>query len=196
MSKGDDTRGHILSRALDLASKVGLVGLTIGALAKQVKMSKSGLYAHFDSKEELQLQVLDVAAEHFVDVVLRRAFKEARGLPRVRALFRSWLDWETEELSGGCPFFTAATEYDDRPGPVRDKLVTQQQEVLETIARSASFAVQEEHFRADLDVDQFAFEFWAILQAYHHFARLLRREDARARADQAFHSLIRNAGAA
>jgi AcrR family transcriptional regulator len=195
MSKGDDTRSHILRQALDLSSEVGFEGLTIGALAKRVKMSKSGLYAHFESKEALQGQVLGLAGEHFVDVVVRRAITEPRGLPRIRTLFGRWLGWATVELSGGCPFIAAATEYDDRPGPVRDKLVAQQDEVLEIIARAARIAVDEGHLRAELDTDQFAFEFWAILQAYHHFARLLRRDDARARAEGAFESLIRNAGA-
>ena len=195
MSKGDDTRSHILRRALDLTSEVGFEGLTIGVLAKLVRMSKSGLYAHFESKEDLQRQVLEHAADHFVDVVVRKAIAEPRGLPRVRALYQRWLDWTTVELSGGCPFFAAAIEYDDRPGPVRDKLVAQQHEVLETVARAARIAVDAGHFHAALDAEQFAFEFWAILQAYHHFARLLQRADARSRADQAFDSLLRNAGA-
>jgi AcrR family transcriptional regulator len=195
MTKGDETRSVILRQALDLSSEVGLEGLTVGALAKQVGMSKSGLYAHFESKEDLQSQVLDAAAALFVDVVVSKALTRPRGLPRVEALFQNWLGWTTEKLSGGCPFIAAATEYDDRPGPVRDTLVGHLLDVIGTIARAAQISVDEGHFRADLDVDQFAFEFWAILLAYHHFCRLMRQDDARKRAKRAFAALIRNAGA-
>jgi len=193
MTKGEETRARILVQALDHASGVGLEGLTVGDLAGKVGMSKSGLYAHFSSKEDLQCQVLDTAAEQFVDVVVAPALKEPRGLPRIRALFRLWLDWATRQLSGGCPFVAAAVEFDDRPGAVRDRLVSHLKDVLGTIARAASISVEEGHFREDLDTEQFAFEFWGILQAFHHFARLFRHEDARARADAAFEALVRGA---
>lgn len=192
MSKGKETRNHILRQALDLSSEVGLEGLTIGALAKRVGMSKSGLYAHFESKEDLQNRVLNAAAERFVDAVLAQAIKRPRGLPRVQALFQRWLEWATEELSGGCPFIAAATEFDDRPGPVRDQLVAHIRDVPKSIARAAQISIEEGHFRDDLDADQFAFEFWGILLAYHNYARLMRRDDARKRASQAFENLIQN----
>ena len=196
MTKGDDTRRSILKQALDLSSEVGLEGLTLGALAKRVGMSKSGLYAHFESKEDLQCQVLDTAAELFVEVVLTRALKEPRGLPRVRALFELWLDWSAEEFSGGCPFIAAATEFDDRFGKVRDRLLIHNRDLLETVARAARIGVEEGHFRADLDADQFAFEFWSTLLAFHHYTRLMRREDARNRASLSLDNLIRNASGA
>jgi AcrR family transcriptional regulator len=194
MSKGQETRDRILLQALHQASEVGLEGLTVGDLAGRVGMSKSGLYAHFASKEDLQCRVLDTAADQFVDLVVAPALKEPRGLPRIRALFARWLDWATRQLSGGCPFVAAAVEFDDRPGAVRDRLVSHLKDVLGTIARAASISVEEGHFREDMDPDQFAFEFWGILQAFHHYARLFRHEDARARADAAFEVLV--AGAA
>jgi AcrR family transcriptional regulator len=194
MSKGHDTRSHILRQALDLASEVGLEGLTIGALAKLVKMSKSGLYAHFASKEDLQRQVLDAAAGRFVEGVVAPAIQEARGLPRLRALFERWLNWATEDLSGGCPFVAAAAEFDDRPGPVRERLVKHQQDLLATLSRATRVSVGEGHLRADLDVEQLTFEVFGALLAYHHYARLMRREDARARASQAFERILRSAG--
>ena len=193
MSKGDDTRRFILHQALDLSTQVGLEGLTVGTLAKRVGMSKSGLYAHIGSKEELQSQVLDAAVALFVEQVLTKVFQHPRGLPRVRELFQLWLNWTTDTLSGGCPFIAAAAEFDDRPGPVRDTLVRHQRDVIETIERATRISVAEGHFHADLDVEQFAFGFWAILLAYHHFARLMRRDDARDLAGRAFDKLVQDA---
>lgn len=193
MSKGDETRSEILKQALDLASQVGLEGLTIGSLAKRVGMSKSGLYAHFGSKEELQTRVLDTAAEIFTRVVLTKAFKKPRGVPRIRAIFDIWLEWYSGHMSGGCPFIAAAAELDDRPGPVREKLVNHLQDVTRMILRAAKLAVKEGHFRRDLDLEQFAFEFWAIILAYHYYARLLHHEEVRERADRAFRRLLKEA---
>jgi len=195
MSKHSATHISILDQALELSSQVGLEGLTIGELAKRVGMSKSGLYAHFQSKQSLQCEVLDAAARRFVDVVLAPAFKQARGLPRIHALFDLWLDWEAQELRGGCPFIAAGSEFDDRPGPVRDQLVSHLRDLLGAIRRSAKIGIEERHLSPDLDVAQFAYEFWAILMAYHHFGRLLQGEDARRRARLAFEHLLATATA-
>ena len=127
MGKGDQTRDAILERAVRLASQVGLEGLTIGRLAGALDLSKSGLFAHFASKETLQVQTLERAAERFVEVVLRPALAEPRGEPRLRALFERWLRWPQEvSQPGGCIFVQAAVELDDRPGPARDRLVALQ----------------------------------------------------------------------
>jgi AcrR family transcriptional regulator/GNAT superfamily N-acetyltransferase len=194
MSKGKATRRSILHRALDLSSSVGLEGLTIGTLAARVGLSKSGLYAHFRSKEELQSQVLEAAGGLFIEEVVSPAFLAPRGLPRLRALFERWLDWTTDALSGGCVFIAAAVEFDDRPGPVRDVLVAQQQGVIDMIVKAARLGVDEGHLRRDLDLDQFAFGFWGILLSYHYFSRLLRADGARVRATRAFEDLLRDAG--
>jgi AcrR family transcriptional regulator len=193
MSKGRQTRQTILKQALELSTEVGLEGLTVGVLARKVGMSKSGLYAHFASKEDLQSQVLDVAAEHFVEVVIVPALKEPRGIPRLQALFERWLDWATENLSGGCPFISAAAEFDDRSGPVRDTLVAHKHNVLETIARAIRICIQEGHISGILDVDQITFEIWGLLLAHHHYARLMHRKDARDRAVQALQRLLEQA---
>lgn len=190
MGKGANTRHTILNQALDLSSEVGLEGLTFGVLAKLMGMSKSGLYAHFDSKESLQCDVLDTAAARFVDVVLSPALKEPRGLPRVKKLFEMWLKWENEQLTGGCLFVAAATEFDDRPGPVRETLIGHLRDMLGGVARAARIAVEEGHFHPDLDPEQFSFEFWAVLLAHQHYRRLLHFPDARQRANRAFNSLI------
>src|SRR5262245_59000560 len=125
MRKGQATREAILDHAIDLARRVGVEGLTIGRLAADLELSKSGLFAHFRSKEALQVQVLDWAAERFVATVLRPALAVETGEARIRALFERWLDWERRP--GGCIFVQAAADLDDRDGPARDRLVQLQQ---------------------------------------------------------------------
>ncbi|MBZ0114032.1 MAG: TetR/AcrR family transcriptional regulator [Thermoanaerobaculia bacterium] len=196
MAKGSDTRNTILEQAMATSSRLGLDGLSIGGLARDVGLSKSGLFAHFGSKEELQLEVLAAGVEKFIEAVVKPALGTARGEPRVRALFAGWLGWpEREDLPGGCPFMSAAYELDDRPGPVRDQFVIYQSQWLSTVARSAAGAVEEKHFGKGLDVEQFAWEFQAILMAYHYYLRLLRDDQARERAEHAFERLIRDSKA-
>ena len=195
MGKGQDTRAYVLAQGLDLASELGLEALTIGTLAARAGLSKSGLYAHFSSKEDLQCQVLDAGAERFIVEVMTPAIAEPRGLPRIEAIQHLWMRWETEVLPGGCPFIAAASDYDDREGPVRDRAVAHIGRWLEGVERAASIAVDEGHFRADLDVGQYAFELWSTVLAYQQFARLLRRPDADARARTAFAGLNARAAA-
>ena len=193
MSKGLDTKRTIVGQGLDLASQVGLEGLTIGVLAKRVNMSKSGLYAHFANKDALQMAVLDAAAAQFVDQVIAPALKQPRGVPRVREMFRLWTLWPGDTLTGGCPFIGAATELDDRPGPVRDHLVRHLDDLFGALQRAASIAVEEGHFRADLDVAQFAYEVWANLVAHHHTARLFGDGNAVRYAERMFDALVERA---
>ncbi|MDX1503327.1 MAG: TetR/AcrR family transcriptional regulator [Thermoanaerobaculia bacterium] len=191
MGKGRQTRASILDTALAEASRSGLDGITIGALARKVEMSKSGLFAHFDSKEDLQLQILETASGRFVEHVVRPALREPRGEPRIRALFENWLQWEESRfLPGGCPFVATATELDDRPGPLRDALVQAQRDWRSTLATAARLAMEEGHFRADLDTEQFAYDFFSVILAYHHFSRLLREPDAGKRCRRAFDRLL------
>lgn len=190
MSKGTETKQAIVDEALELASVGGIGSLSIGALAKTTGMSKSGLFAHFGSKEQLQLTVIRSAAERFVDMVVAPSLKEPRGEPRVRALFeRTMRQWE-EALPGGCIFYALGAELDDQPGPARDALVETQNDFQETVERAAQIAIQEGHFRQDLDVEQFAFEFASITNAFHYAGRLLGRSDAPARAEKAFNALL------
>lgn len=192
--KGEQTRETILLHALRLATRVGFEGLTIGRLADDLKLSKSGLFAHFKSKENLQLQVLEMASRRFVDEVIRPALAAPRGERRVRALFERWLTWETSPgLPGGCPFMAAATELDDRPGPARDYVVQSQRDWLETIANVARTAAQEGDFDARLDCEQFAHDLNGIGLAHAQASRLLRDPKARARADAAFEALLARA---
>jgi AcrR family transcriptional regulator len=195
VSKGDATRAAVLDRALNLASELGLEGLTIGVLAEKVGLSKSGLYAHFASKEQLQVDVLDTAKARFVDKVIQPALAQPRGLPRVVTLFERWLVWDDSELDGGCPWIAASSEYDDRPGPVRDVLVAHMEEILAFVARAASIAKDEGHFRADLDVEQFAYDYWGVVLAHHHYRRLLEAPTTRKRTETAIATLLERARA-
>jgi AcrR family transcriptional regulator len=190
MSKGYETKRAIVDEALDLVSTGGLGGLSIGTLASATGMSKSGLFAHFGSKEALQLTVLRAASERFVDVVVAPALKEPRGEPRIRAIFeRTMKHWE-HERPGGCVFYAVSAELDDQPGPARDYLIQTQLDFQDTIRRAAQIAVEEGHFRKDLDLDQFAFDYNAIPAAYHYAGRLLGKPDAEKRAEQAFEALL------
>lgn len=191
MSKGERTRQTILRKALALSSELGLEGLTIGVLAKQAGLSKSGLYAHFDSKEALQCEVLGAAVQLFVTAVLSPALARPRGLPRLRHLFTRWLEWSAAEFPGGCPFVAAASEYDDRPGPVRDALVAHIEEMLAMLERAVRLAKEEGHLRPEVDPAQFAFHLWGILLAHHHYRRLLDDRIADERASRAFDAMLR-----
>jgi AcrR family transcriptional regulator len=191
MRKGQRTRRDILGQAVSLASEYGLEGLTIGSLADRLGMSKSGLFAHFGSKEDLQLATLMNAREQFERVVFSPALAAPRGLPRLRDLFRRWLVWADDPATpGGCVIIGATTEYDDRPGPIRDALVAFQQDLRRTLARAVDIAVEEKHLRQDTDAQQFAFELFAIAYAAHHDRRLLKDPSAVARATTAFEALI------
>jgi|RhiMetdeSRZDD1v2_1073273.scaffolds.fasta_scaffold55946_3 AcrR family transcriptional regulator len=191
MGKGDERRQLILERAAQTASRLGLEGLTIGQLASDLGLSKSGLFAHFQSKEALQVQTLRHAAELFVDRVVRPALKAPRGERRLRALFERWLAWaEADVLKGGCLFVAAATELDDLEGPVRDELVRQQRDWLELIANVARTGIAEGDFRPGLDGEQVAYELYGVMLAYHHARRLLRDPRAPQRARDAFDALV------
>jgi AcrR family transcriptional regulator len=194
VTKGEDTRQAILAQALSLASEVGLSGVSIGALAERVRMSKSGLFAHFSSKDNLDVAILDEAARRFVDLVVVPALREKRGEPRVRALFDRWLAWAGQDfMPGGCVFVAAAVELDDRPGPARDKLVATQKDWLGTLAGAVRIAMEEGHFRADLDPAQLAYEMYSLAYGFHTLSRLLRDSTSERRARTAFERLVRDA---
>jgi len=192
MTKGQDTRERILGQALELVSTVGIEGLSIGELAKATEMSKSGLFAHFSSKEDLQIEVLRTGAVHFIETVVSPALREPRGEPRVRALFERWLVWETLR-TGGCPFMAATFELDDRPGKLRDALETTQRQWIDTLTTAILIAMDEGHFHSDIDADQLAYEIYGVMMAFHLYHRLLRDPDARRRATDALDYLLRSA---
>jgi AcrR family transcriptional regulator len=188
MSKGAETREAILDTATRLARSVGLGGITIGTLATSAELSKSGLYAHFKSKESLQIQVLEHARVRFVAEVLSPALTAPRGEPRVRALFENWLKWACQE--GGCIFVAASSELDDQPGPVRDKVWSCQQDWVDSLAEVFRTGISAGHFQADFEPEQFAFEADGLLLSFHMTSRLLGDERAAARGRSAFEALL------
>jgi len=190
MGKGEETRRAIIDEALELASTVGLEKLTIGALAGTTGMSKSGLFAHFRSKEQLQLQVLAEARQRFIEIVIVPAMQKPRGEARLRSIFESTMKQWEEDLPGGCIFHAVSAELDDQPGPARDYLVETQRDYADTLRRAAEIAVEEGEFRKDLDLDQFVFELGSITAAYHHFGRLLGDPEADQRARKMFQGLL------
>jgi AcrR family transcriptional regulator len=190
-TKGEQTRAAILDQALQIASRLGLEGLTIGSLADATGMSKSGLFAHFGSRGDLQLAVLEHAAQRYGELVFVPVLKIERGLPRLRALFERWLEWTLESgLPSGCIMISAAAEYDDRPGPIRDAVIANQNRGRAISEKAVRLAVEEGHLRADTDPEQIAFELLAIVLASHNYRRLLGDRAARKRALTAFDELI------
>ena len=194
MSKGERTHTAILDHATGLASQVGLTGLTIGVLADDLELSKSGLFAHFRSKEALQIEVLEHAARRFSETVVRPALREPRGAPRMQALFDRWIAWERDAaLPGGCVFVAATAELDDRPGPVRDRLVALQRDWISVLATSFRKASESGLFRADADPEQFAQDMYGVMLALHFHSRLMNDAAAEARARRAFAALLEEA---
>ncbi len=193
MAKGDETRQAILTEATSVASRVGLTGMTIGQLAAHTGMSKSGLYAHFASKEALQIEILRHTRESFVDRVVRPALQSQRGVTRLRMLFESWLTWSEAFEDGGCLFVAASSELDDQPGPVRDALVRDERDWLELIVTIAGTAVSEGEFASDVDTGQIAYEIHAIMLNHQHASRLMQDPRALERARKAFDSIVKHA---
>ena len=191
MSKGAETRREIVAEALSLAGTVGLEGVSLGTLADRLALSKSGLFAHFRSKEALQVEVVQTAIDSFVKQVVLPALTKARGEPRLRALFDRYLGWiRGSPGSGGCFFMALTQEYDDRPGPVRDLLVQSQRDWYATVARATRVAIEEAHLDADTDADQFAYEAIGIGMAFQQSNRLLSNPQADRYARNAFEALI------
>ncbi|GAA3917713.1 TetR/AcrR family transcriptional regulator [Luteimonas lutimaris] len=181
--KGVATRDSIIDRAYAIACANGLEGLSIAPLAEAVGMSKSGVFAHFGSREGLQLAVLDGAAERFGNAVLVPALSRPRGLPRLRAIMHNWFEW-VRSTSGGCVLLGAATEYDDRDGPLHDRVLHNDRRWRDVLHRTIEQSVEAGHL-APGDADQRVFELYAIALAVHHDAGFYGFETARAHGETA-----------
>jgi AcrR family transcriptional regulator len=168
------TRGTILRRAFDLASAEGLEGLTVGRLADELEMSKSGLFAHFGSKEELQLATVETARQIFIDQITRPALAAPRGMPRLWSLIDRWLAYvEHRAIEGGCFFTAASFEFDSRPGPVRDRIAEIMREWIGVLARAVEQAQQAGHIEATVDATSLAFEIQSTAMGGHWASQLL-----------------------
>ena len=190
MRKGEQTRAAIVAAALDLAASDSLEGLTIGLIARQLQMSKAGVFAHFGSREELQIAVLKEYERRFIEDVLLPSLKEPRGLPRVEAMYTRWLERGRAEIESGCVFVSGAVEYDDRPGPIRDLLVSMIRSWQRELVRAIKQAVEVGHLSDDTDPQQLVFAMHGLVLALHHDARLLHSRDSASRGRVGFAQLI------
>ena len=191
MNKASDTKGNILETGLDLASRLGLEAVTIGALAKATGMSKSGIFAHFQSKENLQIELLRHAGEIFARDVVVPSLRVASGEPRIRALVANWIRY-ARSLAGGCIFVTASTDFKDRRGKVRDFLLAQQESWVDSLRRVAQSAVKAGDFRSDVDCGQFAFELYSLLLGFHLYHTLLDDAETEKRQEVALDQLLKS----
>jgi AcrR family transcriptional regulator len=187
MTKGKETKEMILEIGLEMASRLGLETVSIGELAKAARMSKSGLFAHFQSKENLQIEILKFAGDRFAQGVMIPALKVRSGIARIQALVDNWID----RLSGGCIFVQAGNDFKDRPGKVRDFLLRQQAAWIDSLRRIARSAIDAGHFRPEIDCDQFAFELYSLLLGFHLYYKLLHNEDIRERQQTSLDALIK-----
>ena len=190
LQKGQQTKAAIVDAALGLATQIGLEGLSIGALAEVTQMSKSGVFAHFGSREELQISVVREYHRRFEEEVFFPAVQEARGLPRLRALFERWVQRVAVELDSGCIYISGAVEFDDRPGPVRDALADMVRSWHSALARAIRIAVEEGHLRPDTDAMQMLFEVHGLILSLHHDERFLRIPGALDRARLGFARVV------
>jgi AcrR family transcriptional regulator len=188
--KGQQTKAAIVDAALQMAAQVGLEGLSIGLLADHLHMSKSGVFAHFGSREELQLSVVREYHARFERDVFMPAMQAKRGLPRVRALFDHWMKRTSEEIDSGCIYIGGAVEFDDQPGPVRDELVRSVRAWIDAVITAIDMAIAEGHLQADTDARQVGFEIHGLILALHYEARLLRDPKATQRAHTAFEGIL------
>src|ERR1700738_2009679 len=185
------TRSRILDAGVRLLSTSGLSGITLGVLADETGMSKSGLFAHFGSKEEVQIALLEHTAQIANSNVVVPAMASPEGVPRLKGLVRNWLGWSTRAgLGGGCPVAAGIFELDDRAGPVRERLLSMEKQWRQLLEILACQSMALGHLRADLDVEQFVWELCGIYLSHHAAARFVRDPDADRRAEIAFESLI------
>ncbi|MFC5520567.1 TetR/AcrR family transcriptional regulator [Polaromonas jejuensis] len=192
--KGQQTKAAIVDAALGLATQIGLEGLSIGALAEVMRMSKSGVFAHFGSREELQISVIREYHARFEEEVFFPALQQARGLPRLSALFHNWMNRTSVEIDSGCLYISGAVEFDDRPGPVRDALAGSVRTWLAAMYRAVVQAKEAGHLRDDADERQMAFEIHGLILALHYEARFLKTPGSIDRANTGFANILARYG--
>jgi AcrR family transcriptional regulator len=190
LHKGRQTKAAIVDAALGLATQIGLEGLSIGAIAEVMHMSKSGAFAHFGSREELQISVIREYHARFEQEVFYPALTQPRGLPRLQALFNHWMNRTSVELDSGCIYISGAVEFDDRPGQVRDALAGSVKTWLAAMHRAVVQAAEAGHLRPDVDAQQMAFEIHGLILALHYEARFLKTPGSIERANTGFAGIL------
>jgi AcrR family transcriptional regulator len=196
---GKATKDRILTEGVDLLSRSGFSGVTLGVLAEQTGLSKSGLFAHFKSKDDVQLELLEEATRIGFASFVQPAMKHAAGLGRLRAVVHGWLGWtEKAGLAGGCPVAAGMFEFDDAPESdlVRRRLLTMEARWRVQLVQLVTEAIETGEFRRDLDADQFVWELCGIYLNHHASHRFLRDPLALTRAERAFKGLIQRSLAA
>jgi AcrR family transcriptional regulator len=193
--KGRQTKAVIIDAALGLATQIGLEGLSIGALAEVAHMSKSGVFAHFGSREELQLSVVREYHTRFEAEVFFPILEAERGLPRLRQLFANWTKRTSAEIDSGCLYISGAAEFDDRPGPVRDALASMVKTWLTAVHRTVVQAREAGHLAADMDAEQMVFELHGLILALQYEARFLRSSKSLTRTHKGFENILMRYGA-
>lgn len=191
MTKGEDTKRIVLNAGLEMATQLSLERVSIGNLAKATRMSKSGLFAHFQSKENLQIEILKHAGELFAEEVVIPALMEKAGTPRIKAIVNNWIAWSSK-LTGGCIFVSSSTEFTDRPGKVRDYILKQQEDWIDSLRRIARSAIRVGDFREDIDCDQFAFDLYSLLLGFHLYYKMLNNAETKKRQAAALERLLDN----
>lgn len=195
--KGQQTKAVIINAALGLASQIGLEGLSIGAVAEVTGMSKSGVFAHFGSREELQISVIREYHDRFEAEVFYAAMQKNRGLPRLQALFDNWMVQTSAEIDSGCIYISGAVEFDDRSGPVRDALARSVSTWQTALRRAVELAQTEGQLVREADAHQIAFEIHGLILGLHYEARFLHNPSASEYARRGFaHILARYAAPA
>ncbi|MDB5889626.1 MAG: TetR/AcrR family transcriptional regulator [Polaromonas sp.] len=194
MQKGRQTKAAIVDAALGLATQIGLEGLSIGALAEVIHMSKSGVFAHFGSREELQISVIREYHVRFEEEVFYPALQAPRGLPRLQAMFQNWMRRTSVEIDSGCLYISGAVEFDDRPGPVRDALAGSVKTWLEAMYRAVVQAKEAGHLRPEADEHQMAFEIHGLILALHYEARFLKTPGSIERTNKGFEHIVSRYG--
>jgi len=192
MRKGELTRAAILDMALDIASRNGLEGLTIGLLADKMNMSKSGVFAHFGSREDLQIEVVKLYHRQFEQEVFYPSMKEPRGLPRLRAMFARWVKRVSVEIASGCIYISGAVEYDDRPGVIREELAGMVRTWKNALHRCVVQTIEMGHLSPDTDPNQLVFDMYGLILALHHDARFLKLPGSVDRAEAGFERMIKS----
>ena len=190
MRKGALTRAAILDAALEMASRDGLEGLTIGSLAEKMDMSKSGVFAHFGSREDLQIGVVTLYHDRFEQEVFAPSLQEPRGLLRLRSMFQLWVKRISIEIASGCIYISGAVEYDDRPGPIREAIVGMVMEWRQALLKCVQQAIEIGHLKPNTDATQMVYEMNGLILGLHHDARFLKMADTVERARLGFERLI------
>jgi AcrR family transcriptional regulator len=194
-TKGEETRSQILAAAVEQASAFGFESLTIGTLAEKTGLSKSGLFAHFGSKLDLQIAALDEAGRQFTEGVFLPALKVPRGLKRLRALFENWITWpQRASLPGGCPIDSASREYHHQPGPMRDAIIDRQKQLDRELSKAVKMAVDTGELDAGVEPGQVAYDLLGIILSFYRTELLLGTPEATRRARAAFERLVKQHG--